>query len=97
MIVAGVCPSAGTVDGLALIPALAAAGTTKVKLAVGSTRPSVVSVAVKIRGSAVKSVTVNATAPSLTVVTPLAGVITALALFALRVTVLPLTMFPFAS
>src|ERR1700736_6085536 len=78
VIVAGVCPSAGTVAGFALMPALAAAGTPNVRLTAGSTNPSVTSVGVKVTVSGTASVTVNVTAPSFTLEAPLDAEMTAL-------------------
>ena len=78
MIVAGVWPSAGTADGLAPMPALAAIGTTNATCGFCATvTPSVVSVAVKVTISLLRSVTVNTADPPSGDVTAVDGVMTA--------------------
>ena len=79
------------------MPALAAGGTPNGRLMIGKAMPSVVSVAVNISVSAVKSVMENVTAPLFALDVPVAGEIMALALLEVSVTVLPLTVLPLAS
>ena len=98
VIVAAVCPSAGSEDGFAEIPALTAGGTLKVtEVVLARVTPSVVSTALKDKASALASVTEKMAVPLLTEVVALAGDICALPPEALSVTFLPLTRLPFAS
>ena len=69
-----VTPSAAAVAGNAAMPPLAAGGTLNVsRCRLGSSMPSVVSVAVNVTASGVRSVTLNTKAPFVWDVTPLGG------------------------